>query len=257
MKTFQTIISILIGVFYSTLTFSQTVGIEIPSSSKPHRFSFSVTQGRSHSNTGRDLLKGMENSGLNDRTPIIYHPATWWSRAYASGGESYPKKKETNSYLNFQARYDLTLKSAMAVNWSTTMNATVEGYERVGESGNFLTLDSKIKILTLEYILRIGTGWSGISVGPAVVFHNVARQPLSDEINLYQHKAIKPGIHLGYTWSFIKNSNWIVAANVQYNWFSKDVIDPITIEGEFTSVYAGQPVSLSNIGLGITSGFRF
>jgi len=45
--------------------------------------------------------------------------------------------------------------------------------------------------------------------------------------------------------------------NARYNWFPKDHVGPITVEGEFTSVYETQPVSLNTLDLGITTGFKF
>ena len=243
---------------FSTITFSQTVEVEIPTPSKQHRFSLSVTQGLSISSTANDLVKGMESAGMGDNTPPVLHPGLWpIFPPYIIEGEDYPKKKQTNVYYKFKARYDLTEKSAVAINWSTSMNATVEGHDRSGEQlANFLTLESKVKILTVDYILRTGKGWSGLEVGPAVVFHTVA-QTVPSVVQPYHHKAIKPGIHLGYTWSFIKNSSWIVASNVQYNWFPKDTVGSITIEGDKTSVFKPQPVGLSNFGMGITSGLKF
>ena len=261
MKTFPIILSLLAVLVCSQVAFSQTVDVEIPSPAKPHRFSLTVTQGLSISNTAKDLMEGMENSGLGDRTPDVYHPGFWFIipfAGYTEKGEEYPKKRSTSAFYNFKARYDLTSKTALAINWNTTMNCTVYGHDRAGNQvGNFLTLESKVKILTVDYILRTGKGWSGFSAGPALAFHNVTQQPVSEEINLYQHKSVKPGIHLGYDWSFIKSSTWIVAANVQYNWFLKDSVGPITIEEETTSVYKTQPVGLSNLALGVTAGLKF
>ncbi|HUR30076.1 MAG TPA: hypothetical protein VMZ69_01520 [Saprospiraceae bacterium] len=260
MKTFQTIFSLLVVLLISTVAFSQPVDMAISSPAKPTKFSLTVTQGVSVSNTANDLVKGMENSGLGDRTPDVYNPGFWfifYFPGYTTRGEDYPKKKQTNAFYKFKARYDLTPKTAVAINWSTSMNATVEGHDRFGQqSGNFLTLESKVKILTVDYILRTGKGWSGLEAGPAIAFHTVD-QTVSNNVNPYHHKGIKPGIHLGYNLSIIKSSTWIVAANVQYNWFLKDKVGPITIEDEITSVYKTQSVGLSNLGLGITAGFKF
>lgn len=259
MKTLQSIFSLLFVLLFATYTFSQTVDLEILSPKKPHRFSLTLSQGLSLSGTGNDLLQGMINSGLNNRTPIVHHQE-WvliFFFDYTTGGESYPRKQESKSYIDFQARYDLTPKSAVAINFKTSKKTTVEGYDRQGDFGNFLTLDSKTRILTLEYIIRTGKGWSGLSVGPALAFHYVDQRPINITANLYKHKAVKPGIHAGYTWSFLKNSNWIVAANVGYNWFPKDKVGPVTVGGEVTSVYDTHRVSLTNMDLGITAGIKF
>lgn len=259
MKTLQSIFLILFVLAFSTFTFSQKVDIALPSPKKAHRFSLTLSQGLSISRTGDDILQGMINSGMNDRTPIVHHQEYifFFFFDYTTGGVSYPRMKESKSYIDFQARYDLTPKSALAVNWNTSKKTTVEGFDRQGSTGNFLTLDSRTRVLTLEYILRTGKGWSGLSIGPALAFHSVDQRPISIDKNLFHHKGVRPGMHLGYTLSFLKNSNWIVAANVGYNWFLKDNVGPVTVEGEFPSVYTAPRVSLNNLDFGITGGLKF
>src|SRR5687767_5284561 len=138
MKTIQSIFSLMLALLFSTVGFSQTIDLEVPSNRKPNKLSFTVSQGHSISSTGNDLLQGMKESGLNNSTPVEHHIIIFGpiNLSYDSGGETYPEKTESNAYTHFQVRYDLTPKSAVAFNTISSTTATVKGHDRKLNSSN-------------------------------------------------------------------------------------------------------------------------
>lgn len=143
----------------------------------------------------------------------------------------------------------------------TIPNEANDGYP----VGNYLTLKSDLKAVSVLYIRKLHLVNDEISIGPALGMSRIV--DVDTKGTKRNPGVFKPGIQLGYAIDFVKTKGFYLKAQLKYNWFPDAHVATIAKDYDngtyaynpenHTSIFKATKVSVSTIRIGLSAGFRF
>jgi hypothetical protein len=227
------------------------------------KWSISLFTGFSALGPGKDIQRQMEHVGFADTRPSY---TGWFGFVPA---QKYPIVRKGIAW-NAGILYAITKRNAVQFAAGRAHGSISEGYDRA--SGNYSQIRSDLWTAAVNYVWRTGKGNDGVRIGPVLGVYKL-RGAIQTGSNVYSNASVfststvKPGIALGYSYSFVQKKSWFLALNVSYTWMAEADTGPFTLHHNSRS-NAGEPVlhtsewkqthiRLETIHAGLTTGLRF
>lgn len=226
----------------------------------PRKWFVSFTASAGISSIGKQMEDAMVKSGFGD-TKI-----TEWNIIIASftTTEEYPKRTNSIVPWDMEIRHSLSAQRAVAITFSNSYHAEVNGYNyfKAGRE-HYLTLDTRVMLLSMDYIFTLPDSYSGFRIGPAMAIHRVTEG--GSTMLAQSNTTIKPGLNLGFDLALFEKKSWFMAFSFGVTWIPPVSVGPYSKEdsyvedGElktYTSTFKSTKVNLSSAKIGLTMGWR-
>lgn len=220
----------------------------------------SFTASAGISSIGRQMESSMLKSGFGDTAT-----STWdfFGLSYHTSND-YPDRTSSIIPWDIEIRRSLSAHRALAFTFSNSYHALVEGYNLFGYGGeHFLTLDTRVSLLSVDYVFTLPDSYSGFRIGPALAIHHVT------ESGTTMHEQAKttfmPGLELGFDAALFEKKSWFMAFSMGGTLLPSVAVGPYSrVESfehdgnleSYTSTYKSVKINLSSMKIGITMGWR-
>ena len=226
----------------------------------PRKWFISFTAGVGISSIGSQMEDALVKSGFGD-TKI-----TEWNIIIASftTTEEYPKRTNSIVPWDMEIRHSLSAQRALALTFSNSYHAKVNGYNffKNGRE-HYLTLDTRVMLLSMDYIFTLPDSYSGFRIGPAMAIHRVTEG--GPTMVAQSNTTIKPGLSFGFDLALFEKKSWFMAFSFGGTWIPPVSVGPYSKEDSYvedgqletyTSTFKPTQINLSSVKIGLTMGWR-